>query len=251
MAKRFIDTEIWKKKWFRELPAKLKLTWFFLFTNCTHAGIYELDLELMAFLQGQKVTDNEIKQHLGNQIAVIDDDKWYLTKFVKYQYGELNPNVKAHASVLNLLDKYNIAEIGLLNPLDRVQDIDKVKDKVKVKDKKDVGINSIDFIMIRMLQVKNPRVNVEIELDKFKDWLSSKGKTYKDYPAGFRNWLKSEFVTADPSGYERLKREIKKAEQSANKRKIETQMKNDEIGGPPPEFLEEVAKLTRKMSVNE
>ena len=251
MAKRFIDTEIWKKKWFRELPPKLKNTWFFLFTNCDHAGIYEVDLDLMNFQHGQKVTEEEIRSHLGDQIAVISEDKWYLTKFVKYQYGDLNPNVKAHQSVLKLLEKYNIDSKGLLNSYEPVQDkdtdIDKLKKKHKLK--KDVGLKSITKQMLADLQLIHKRVNVASEFEKFKDYLASKGKHYKDYHAGFRNWLKSEFVAVDTSAYETLARKIKMNEQSVERAKIEKQIKDEEIGGPPPEFIKEIQKLTRKTNV--
>ena len=88
MAKRFIDTEIWKKSWFRQLPPKMKSVWVYLTTNCDHAGIYEVDLELMSFMVGQKVTSKEINDHLGNQISVINSgSKWYL--FVAEEEGRI------------------------------------------------------------------------------------------------------------------------------------------------------------------
>ncbi len=37
-------------------------------------------------------------------------------------------------------------------------------------------------------------IDVEFELDKFKDWMKSKGKRYKDYSAAFRNWLRNESI---------------------------------------------------------
>jgi hypothetical protein len=197
MAKRFIDTDIWKKSWFRQLPPKMKSVWVYLTTNCDHAGIYEVDLELMSFMVGQKVTSKEIDEHLGNQISVINSgSKWYLSKFVGFQYGELNPNVKAHQSVLKQLNKYSIDETlakGLGNTLESVQDKD--KDKVKVKDKEDKkSLNSIDKIFLEELQDQHLDVDVKAEFLKFKDYLSANGKTYKDYRAGFRNWIRNDYT---------------------------------------------------------
>ena len=40
------------------------------------------------------------------------------------------------------------------------------------------------------LKKKFPDADVESEYDKFTDWMDSKGKQYKDYSAGFRNWLR-------------------------------------------------------------
>ena len=40
------------------------------------------------------------------------------------------------------------------------------------------------------LKEKFPDADVESEFDKFIDWMNSKGRTYKDYAAAFRNWLR-------------------------------------------------------------
>ena len=46
MAKRFTDTDKWKKKWFRELKPISKCFWSYLLDNCNHAGIWEVDISL-------------------------------------------------------------------------------------------------------------------------------------------------------------------------------------------------------------
>ena len=117
MAKRFMDNSIFEKQWFRELPVRLKIVWFYLINKCDHAGI----------LNGDNYTIDEILEALNDNIEQIGDNKFYLTKFCKFQYGELNPNVKVHKSVIKLLDKHNIE---LDNPLVSVKD----KDKDKAKD---------------------------------------------------------------------------------------------------------------------
>ena len=191
MAKRFIDTELFKQGWFRKLPPTLKSAWIYLITNCDHAGVYEPDLELMSFCVGSKITKDDIIKHLGDQISSINGrDKWFLHKFVKFQYGELNPNAPAHRGVLKVLEKYNLDVTvckGLGNPSVTVQD----KVKVKVQDK---SMASITDEYLKELQMKHKDVAVAGEFDKFKDYCASKGKTYKDYRAGFRNWLRSEFT---------------------------------------------------------
>lgn len=35
-----------------------------------------------------------------------------------------------------------------------------------------------------------PAVRLDLEIDRFKDWLASKGKRQRDYAAGFRNWVR-------------------------------------------------------------
>ena len=127
MAKRFMDNSIFEKQWFRELPVRLKIVWFYLINKCDHAGILnDLDVGLLSYQIGDNYTINEILEAFNDNIEQIGENKFYLTKFCKFQYGELNPNVKVHKSVIKLLDKHNIE---LDNPLVSVKD--KYKDKGK------------------------------------------------------------------------------------------------------------------------
>ena len=134
MAKRFVETDLWKKKWYRTMPPRMKLFYFYLLTSCDHAGMYDVDLELAEFQIGMEVKQTDIDKHLKEHIEVIKEDKWFIKKFPDFQYGELNPNVKAHASVIKILKKYNCLQ-RVSNPLASVQDKDKDKDKVKDKEK--------------------------------------------------------------------------------------------------------------------
>lgn len=136
MAKRFLDSSLFEKRWFRKLPTNIKLFYFYMLTKCDHAGMYDVDLELAEFQIGMEIDKNNILKHIGEHIEIIKDDKWFIKKFPEFQYGVLNPKVKAHASVIKILEKNNCLE-GLGNSLQRVQDKDKYKDKVKVNKKKE------------------------------------------------------------------------------------------------------------------
>ena len=128
MAKRFITTSMWEKPNWRKLPVRLKVVWFYLINKCDHAGILnDLDVGLLSYQIGDNYTIDEILEAFNDNIEQIGENKFYLTKFCKFQYGELNPNVKVHKSVIKLLDKHNIE---LDNPLVSVKD----KDKNKAKD---------------------------------------------------------------------------------------------------------------------
>ena len=52
MAKRFMSN-CFEKKWFRELPIRLKIVWFYLINKCNHAGIWECDVDLLSFQIGE------------------------------------------------------------------------------------------------------------------------------------------------------------------------------------------------------
>ncbi len=147
MAKRFVETDLWKKKWYRTMPPRMKLFYFYLLTNCDHAGMYDVDLELAEFQIGMEVKQKDIDEHLKDHIEVVKEDKWLIKKFVDFQYGVLNPNVKAHASVIKILTKYNCLE-RVSNTYPSVQDKDKDKDidKDKVKDKEK---NNMDTAILK------------------------------------------------------------------------------------------------------
>ena len=109
MAKRFMDNSIFEKQWFRELPVRLKIVWFYLINKCNHAGILnDLDVGLLSYQIGDNYTINEILEAFKGNIEQISESKFYLSKFCKFQYGELNPNVKVHQSVIKILEDNDI-----------------------------------------------------------------------------------------------------------------------------------------------
>lgn len=144
MAKRFIDTRLTKKAWFRKLSPKMRSVWVYLICECDHAGIWEVDEFMLECWLGEKVAVNEIVKVFGENVRLIGGDKLYLTSFVSFQYGELNPKVNAHRSVLNILSRHKIQPF--MNPSGtlpgRDQDKDKDKDQDKVQEK-GVGLKSV------------------------------------------------------------------------------------------------------------
>ena len=134
MAKRFIDTKIWDKAWFRKLSPDNKLIWIYLLTRCDHAGIWDADWELAEFFIGGKVNYRRLPQIITDKMQKVDgEEQFFIPSFIEFQYGELRENSKPHISVIKrLTDK------GLLKssdtPKDKDKDIDKVKDKKKDKE---------------------------------------------------------------------------------------------------------------------
>jgi hypothetical protein len=158
MAKRFLDSSLFEKRWFRKLPSNIKLFYFYMLTKCDHAGMYDVDLELAEFQIGMEINKDNILKYIGEHIEIIKDDKWFIKKFPEFQYGVLNPKVKAHASVIKILEKNNCLK-GFSNSLQRVQD----KDKDKVKNKKKE--NKVELHEI--LDLKQDDNRLEIRRIKF------------------------------------------------------------------------------------
>lgn len=140
MAKRFSDTEKWKKEWFRRLPVKMKAVWEYLRDNCDHAGLWSADWGLISFQVGEPVTAQECVQAFGEERFVrLKGGKFLLPSFVEFQYGNLSPTNNTHRSVLNLLKRAGADQL-LLSPSGGDQDTDKDtgsdtdKDQDKEKD---------------------------------------------------------------------------------------------------------------------
>ena len=199
MAKLFTDTAKWKKKWIRELNPEMKLFWFYLLDNCDHAGIWEVDIDLASFQTGVKFDESTILKTFNRKIVPFKDGKWFVPKFIEYQYGELNDNTRVHNVVIKILTKYDIykhlneAGMGRTRGVNDPKDIYKEKEKLKEKEKESKKSQLLS-IQIQLIELQKDFKNkdVKVEFEKWQDYMSSHGKRYKNYVAAFRNWLRND-----------------------------------------------------------
>lgn len=130
MAKRFTDTGKWKKESFGNLPPRMKLVWIYLCDNCDHAGIWDVNMRLLEFQVGERVTLEEITEIFGEKVILLSKTKLFIPSFVEFQYGILNAENRAHKSVIDKLTKEG-AYKGLTRSLQGRKDKEKDKDKEK------------------------------------------------------------------------------------------------------------------------
>ena len=78
MAKRFMDNTVFDRKWYRKLPVRLKIVWFYLINKCNHAGIWECDVDLLSLQIGEEYTLEEILEAFGDNLKEIGDGKIYI-----------------------------------------------------------------------------------------------------------------------------------------------------------------------------
>ncbi len=140
MAKRFTDTEKWRKQYVKSLHTVYKLLWLYILDECDHAGIWHVEMDIASLRIGEKLNPVEAIKLFGDHIIEFDKgEKWFIPDFIRFQYGELNPAVKTHNSVIQRLKKYNLIDENLqfINSIQTVKDKDKDmnKDMDKVKDK--------------------------------------------------------------------------------------------------------------------
>lgn len=136
MAKRFTDTDKWKREWFCQLDPKAKLVWFYILDQCDHRGVWFRNFKLMSEQVGFKVSAELLNRWFGDKIRPFDGDKYFISSFVSFQYGKLNPSNNAHKPVIELVEyleklaphePQNSPSLGAQD-----KDKDKEQDKVSV-----------------------------------------------------------------------------------------------------------------------
>ena len=139
MAKRFIDTDFFKDPFVRSLNSTHKLLYVFMMTNCDHAGCWVPDFEVAAIYTGLKLDEKDILTVFESKIFICKD-RWFFPEFIEFQYGNLNPENRAHSSVIKILKEqgidYKVKPLAnpLHSPLLGCKDKDMDMDKDLFKD---------------------------------------------------------------------------------------------------------------------
>lgn len=132
MAKRFTDTDKWKKPFIRKLQTPYKILWLYILDECDHAGVWQVDFDVARIKTGEHtINEHDALIAFGDRV-IVNNDKWFINDFVEFQYGELNPGNRVHKSVIDIIEKFK--NKPLTSPLKGAKDKDKDKDKDKNKD---------------------------------------------------------------------------------------------------------------------
>ncbi len=126
MAKRFNDTDIWKKqRWFRKLKPDYKLAFYYIKDQCNHAGIWEVDcsdliedLGLLSFdindflvsinTEYDKISGEKV---VKERIILLKNNQLWITGFIQFQYEGKDRLIKASNNLVKgalfILDSIN------------------------------------------------------------------------------------------------------------------------------------------------
>jgi hypothetical protein len=191
MAKRFTDTEKWKKPFIRGLQGPYKLLWLYICDDCDHAGIWQVDMDVAQIRIGEKIDLKEAITSFDEKIIIFDKgNKWFIPSFLEFQYPSgLNSDNRAHNSVIILLEKYNLRiskNKPFISPLEGAMDMDKVMDKDKDKDKVELKLK------------KNEIPKIEEFLTYCKEFIVNDMKeSYEEYEfslkAKYQTWVESDW----------------------------------------------------------
>jgi hypothetical protein len=235
MAKRFTDTNKYRKPFIRGLQGAYKLLWDYLYHDCDHAGIWIVDFEISQIYIGLDMPVNKkdaLKYFNKDEIRIIEIDggsKWFIPSFIEFQYGVLNKSNRAHNSVINILNKYNLLDDmavvrGLNAPKDK--DKDKYKDKELDKDIEMITLNSATEIFNFLNDLSEDKVQGMIDLAQFNgdleelkkkfsvEYIGRYGlnKTKNEILSTFQSWMNRDKSMRKPeTDHDQVKRESKKA----------------------------------------
>jgi len=228
MAKRFTDTEKWKKPFIRGLQGPYKLLWLYICDDCDHAGIWQVDLDVAQIRIGEQLDYYKAIEYFGDKVIIFDNgNKWFIPSFIEFQYPSgLNPENRAHNSILILLEKYKLLiseNKPLTRPLQGCKDMDKDMDMDMEKDKdKELQKNKKNEIpsLEEFLEYCKSFINLDLKLNfyeyefplkaKYERWVEDGWKDGNRNPIkGWKSKIKNTFPHLQP-----VKAGVKKASSS-------------------------------------
>lgn len=131
MAKRFIDTEIWDKEKFCNSSDKHKILTLFITSKCDQIGVFKMANMLITAYVGSPVSESDILS-IPVDIEKIGDGKYWLSKFCKFQYGELKETCKPHKKYIEMLKYEGLIERvckGYTKGIDTLQEKEEDKEE--------------------------------------------------------------------------------------------------------------------------
>ena len=241
MSKRFMDTALWQKEWFMLLPPKNKCAVLYLFSHCDNVGVWCPNTKLADSMIGAKAGWDELPSLCNDNIKLLKNGKWFLVDFCDFQYGELNPSCKPHASYINLLKKHGLFESEEMYANEGyTKGIHTLKEKEKEKDKTEYALGVTLTKKEHEQLVKDyGREVAALAIDKLSVYKMSNGKIYKSDYGAMLNWV-VEKVGGKDRGALKADQTIKREKEEACLKKAEG-MKKENMG--PHLSLEKTREL--------
>jgi len=134
MAKRFTDSRKWDDEWYLNLHKDHKLLWVYLLDKCDHAGFFKPNMKMLNFCLDATYKEKDILNIFKDRIKVVTNAKWFIPKFILFQYGELSKDSHFHKKIITTL-KENRVSIPYQQGINTLKDkdMDKVMDKERDK----------------------------------------------------------------------------------------------------------------------
>ena len=150
--KRFTETAKWEDSWFMDLSPTEKLFYMYILDRCNNCGVWEVNFRLAEFMVGLPLNQKEILEKFKDRIKLLENGKkWLIPKFIKFQYGQLNPKCKPHLAVIKLLEKHNLTTVfkDLIKGMDTLKEEEEervIYKEIEKDKKKDIDIRDIKIL---------------------------------------------------------------------------------------------------------
>lgn len=197
MAKRFIDSSMWDKDWFLDLPSKYKILWIYMITKCDTAGVFDPNLKTVSKMLNEKYTEDEIFKYFKGLIFKIQD-KWILMKFIKTQYGSnisqdmIKPINKCLEKIGHSLD--TVITLSLDSAMTPIEI--EIEKEIEIKEDRIVKERNQRFTKPTLEQVKeycqqtNSNIDSEIFWHNYEStgWIKANGQPIINWKSTIKTW---------------------------------------------------------------
>lgn len=202
MAKRFSDSLKWDDPFFSDLSNHYKLLWIYILDKCDHAGIFKVNKKMADFCLNATIDWDDAEGVFKGRVQTLNQEKWFIPKFIEYQYGTLTEKNRVHNSIIQILKKEGVYKV-CVRPLLGAKDMDMDKDMDKDKEKERQfesfwsqypdRIGKKDAYRHFKATVKTDKdwENIQIALENYKNHLALPENHFKQTQNGktwFNNW---------------------------------------------------------------
>lgn len=112
------------------------MLWIYILDHCDNIGLVEINTKLVSLDCGLTIKENHIKE-LGERLQSIGSGKYFVGKFIKFQYGKLSASCIPHKKILEAIETHSLKSnlVGYTYPTSRVGG--RVKEKEEEEDKEE------------------------------------------------------------------------------------------------------------------
>jgi hypothetical protein len=165
MAKRFTDTDKWKKPFVRKLSTPAKLLWSYILDDCDITGLWHVDIDVAVIRTGEPISATEFLKEVGDRVIQIDDgEKWFIPSFITFQYGlQLSKTNNIYKSIEKILVKYDLFKYLEVDITQSGTTINSFRSRLSQKTKDEI-INRDEF---RCQYCSEQKTKAELFVDHF------------------------------------------------------------------------------------
>lgn len=190
--KRFTETQKWEDPWFRKLKPEMKLLWQWLCDRCDNAGVIDPDIDLASFQIGYQYPMDTLSE-FSERVVKLPCGKWFLPKFIEFQYGALSTDCKAHKPVFLSLQKH--FPKGYPKGINTLQEKEKEKEKETEEEETPKSRGTIDEFRGYSVQIGLPASDGEFLHAHLSENGWKRGKEpIKDWKASMRKWKQGKWL---------------------------------------------------------